>query len=530
MSYERFDPMENPPYDGLFAEAAKNFWAQDGSQQSGRVFHLNQGLPYFWGLRYTEGFNITANLLAYEKVMQRLAVQDSDLCQQIMIEQLPTVGLKTTARVAAQNGIQLDLDAVFKVLPSWITRLRRRDMGQDSDRKRILDIECWRGLQTGGMNVFDSLLTELIFGADSHPKKTVIKRYLSLMQLMPADIQALRLHKRYTPKIEKLWSECTVKSQAGDFFSHLVCMTMKGTLDFAELEAAAADPGFRCEGIDLIRLLGNQPPRDLDVESIVSMLSSDRLSTDSMRLMVFETALRSHMQRLDQTSAEIVSQRLASSFLKSFPLKDPVWEPYEPMHKIELNIDGLTIVARTIAQAAYQGATTGLVMLADHANKCVEQQGFDRKKFMRTLKTGIFNVGACAYEDQLKANINDTLKKRLFDLGMTQSAYQYSSEQTESQRFNFPRLDVSTVPENLRRPMGDIVCNIITCRFKEGDNMTRRVMQQMVDMDVLTGAHIRTIADDDRAANALLKATLPKQLVEASESLMARKLEADLGL
>jgi hypothetical protein len=532
MTFGQFTALENPAYDSLFKEErlAMN---TSGPSVARAYVSAPASWPFFYALRHGKGLVDVCNRQAFENVIGRLNLTEPELCKQILTEQIPNVGLKTTLRVAAENNVGLDFEQVFKQLPAWTARLRRMDSGPDPDRSRILELERSYGLKVGPSR-YVTLMMELALGANTPTQKAALKRYFAQVPLLPADVLALRLHKNYRPTLEKTWSLSTTGSQETDAPNQLIAMVMKDVLDFEKFESADLEALVKCP--QLIQLLGFEQVDSFDPKECLAWYVHPFVNSNFARRIAFELALLAHLGNLSAKERDQFCSGLAHGLLK-FLVKPPGAEEMSPfMQEVmadtwdsDFNIEACRSVVRCIAQAALEGSPAGLNELANAVNTPEELQSYDRKAFMRVLKLGLFDVGGTAAGTDLLGAASSGYFERLKEHGL-QEVFRDDLRPGEGARWSSLRLDMSAKPKSLAKPLGDIVCGIICARFRSGNNMTAEVLQEMVDLDVLTPKHILRISSDDLAAKSLLRVTLPQKLLEASESLMARKLETDLSL
>lgn len=532
MTFGQFTALENPAYDSLFKEErlAMN---TSGPIVVRAYVSAPASWPFFYTLRHGKGFVDPFNLRVFENVIGQLKLTEPGLCKQILTEQIPSVGLKTTLRVAAENNVCLDFEQVFKQLPSWTARLRRIDSGPDPDCSRILEIERSYGLKVGPSR-YVTLMMELALGANTPTQKAALKRYFAQVPLLPADVLALRLHKNYRPTVEKTWSLSTTGSQETDAPNQLIAMVMKEALNFEKFEDG--DQATLVTHPQLIKLLGFEKVDSFDPKECVAWYAHPFVNNNFARRIAFEIALLAHLSSLGEDERDQFCCGLAHGLLK-FLVKPAGAEGLSPFLKEAMastwessfNMEACRSVVRCIAQAALEGSPSGLIELANAANTPEGQESFDRKAFMRVLKLGIFNAGEAAHEQDLLGSVSQGYLQLLQENGLKQEI-EANLKAGEEARWHYPRLEKSALPKSLAKPMGDIVCGIICARFRSGNNMTTKVLQEMIDLDVLTHNHILRISSDDLAAKSLLRVTIPRKLLEASESLMARKLETDLSL
>ncbi|WP_410950793.1 hypothetical protein [Pseudomonas sp. S1(2024)] len=532
MSYGQYTALENPGYDSLFKEERLAMNTSGPSVVRAYV-SAPTSWPFFYALRHGKGLVDTLNLRAFENVIGRLNLTEPELCKQILTEQIPNVGLKTTLRVAAENNVGLDFEQVYKQLPAWTARLRRMDSGPDPDRSRILEMERTYGLKVGPSRYVTSMM-DFALEANTPAQKAALKRYFVQAPLLPADVLALRLHKNYRSALEKTWSLSTTLSQETDAPNQLIAMVMKDALDFEKYESADQEALVKCP--QLIKLLGFEDVDSFDPKECLAWYVHPFVNSNVARRIAFELALLTHLANLGAEERDQFCSGLAHGLLK-FLVKPPGAEEMSPfMQEVmadtwdsDFNIEACSSVVRCIAQSALEGSPAGLIELANAVNTPEGLQSYDRKAYMRVLKLGLFDVGAAAKEHDLLGALSHSYLQRLQEHGL-QQLISNDLKPGEYARWGCPRLDMSALPQSLAKPLGDIVCGIICARFRRGNNMTTKVLQEMIDLDVLTPKHILRISSDDLAAKSLLRVTLPQKLLEASESLMARKLETDLSL
>ncbi|AYG48147.1 hypothetical protein DV532_28175 (plasmid) [Pseudomonas sp. Leaf58] len=532
MSYGQYTALENPGYDSLFKEERLAMNTSGPSVVRAYV-SAPTSWPFFYALRHGKGLVDTLNLRAFENVIGRLNLTEPELCKQILTEQIPNVGLKTTLRVAAENNVGLDFEQVYKQLPAWTARLRRMDSGPDPDRSRVLEMERTYGLKVGPSR-YVTLMMDFALGANTPVQKAALKSYFVQAPLLPADVLALRLHKSYRPAIEKTWSLSTTGSQETDAPNQLIAMAMKDVLDLEKFEAADMGSLVKCP--KLVKLLCFERIDSFDPGECLAWYVHPFVNSNFARRIAFELSLLTHLANLGAEERDQFCSGLAHGLLK-FLVKPPGAEEMSPfMQEVmadtwdsDFNIEACRSVVRCIAQSALEGSPAGLNELANAVNTPEDEQTYDRKALMRVLKLGIFNVGETAVEKDLLGAVSPGYFERLQEHGLQQVISDDLNPEGDV-RWCCPRLDKSVLPRSLAKPMGDIVCGIICARFRSGNNMTTKVLQEMIDLDVLTPNHILRIASDDLAAKSLLRVTIPRKLLEASESLMARKLETDLSL
>ena len=521
MSLTKYLPHENPSYDELFLKASKREPHKYGLAQTS----TQKVQPFFWKLRHQGGMIFQNNLIVYESVLKILCKTDPVLCKQILEDQVATVGLKTTARLAAQIGVDLNAEVIYQKLPAWMKKLRELQASKNIVEECVAPRELGLGLYTVA-GLFDNTLIQLILQADTDYKRKYVKRYLALHPLSTADADALRAHREYRPEIERIWSVSDQPPERHCYLHNLISMAMSGTLCLDQLMGERTT-GQSLDATNIIKMIMAQDHVvNLDAKAVVQVFSSDDINVGSGLNILLETSLRFHM-RQNPTG---LANRLAVALVKEMAevlstdhggLPDAFNEGIDGP-----KIDGLASIVRAVVQAGFQGALGGIEALAELA---VSRNQLDHKKLLRVLKLGIFNECRSVETQGFRDRADDDFFDRIQLQGAILQDGVTPRGQSE-ERLLCPGISLDDIPQVIVKPLGDIVCELIGNPFKNGQSMSDEELQKMIDIDVLRPQHITRIAKNEQALANFLKARVPKHLVEASELAMATNLANDLGL
>lgn len=520
MSLTKYLPHENPSYDALFLKASKyDAYKYDLGSHSNR-----DSTPFFWGLRHHGGIAFQNNLIIYEAVLSSLAQTDPPLCKQILEDQVATVGLKTTARISAELGINLDIDQVYQKLPAWMKKLQALQASKDISKECVAARELGLGLYTTA-GFFDGLLTELILRADSDYKRKYVKRYLGLHPLSAADAQALRVHHEYRPDMERAWTVSDQPPGRHCYLHNLLSMAMCGTLCVDRLSDNPV-MGTSLDEANIIKMFLAEDVSHLNAKAVVQVFSGDDINVGSGLNILLETALRYHMRQCPIEQANRLSVTLAEGLAEVLSIHEAANLDSDIDATDGPKIEGMASVVRAVAQAGFQGATDGMKALSALA---VSQQQLDHRKLLRVLKLGLFNECRSVETNGFRKRANDEFFARVQLQGAMLTTGSTPKGQPE-EKLACPGINLEHLPQTMMQPLADIICELIATPFKNGQSMSAEELQTMIDLDVLLPQHMTRIARNEQALTNLLKARIPRHLIEASELAMATNLANDLGL